>query len=303
MVLGGLTNGFESVLRQTLEGKGIDFKTVLFDMGVGAATGGLFHGAGKLFEKASPFVKNAFNKVSSELSENARIAKIALNNMQKGPRSVVLGSNLGNVDEAIGRFTKEFKNVKNEIKSGADGVDKAKIVLGKEDLDLLRKEWNVPETDTIAVGKTNISGLEDVTFKGGSPEVRKEAGLPTLDDIAPNREFKAPYDYIKNPKLAQFTRHAEEGVLNEFNDAIRKAGINSEDVTGNLYIHQSNPRGVCNKCSKGLINIFPKEKCGIFYQASKKYPNLNIIVTSEVDDSVKVNGLTSFILKNGKIIK
>ena len=116
MVLGGLTNGFESVLRQTLEGKGIDFKTVLFDMGVGAATGGLFHGAGKLFEKASPFVKNAFNKVSSELSENTRIAKIALSNMQKGPRSVVLGSNLGNVDETIGRFTKEFKNVKNEIK-------------------------------------------------------------------------------------------------------------------------------------------------------------------------------------------
>ncbi|WP_297429664.1 hypothetical protein [Clostridium sp.] len=63
MVLGGVTNRFESALRQTLEGKGIDFKTVLFDMGIGAVTGGLFHGAGKLFKKASPFVKNTFSKI------------------------------------------------------------------------------------------------------------------------------------------------------------------------------------------------------------------------------------------------
>ncbi|OOM82381.1 hypothetical protein CLPUN_02590 [Clostridium puniceum] len=194
MLLGGVTNEFESILRQTLNGESINWGTVLFDSGIGAATGGLFQGAGKLFEKASPFAKKAFNKISSEISENT---KIALSNMQKGPRPVVLGSNLGNADEALGRLAKEFKKVKNEIKSGTEGAGKAKIELGKEDLDLLRKEWNVPETDTIAVGKTDISKLDDVTFKGGSPEVRKEAGLPTLDDIAPKREFKAPYYYIK----------------------------------------------------------------------------------------------------------
>ena len=115
MLLGGVTNGAESILRQTLNGESINWGTVLFDVGIGAATGGAFHGAGKLFEKASPFAKKAFNKISSEISENTRIAKIALNNMEKGPKSVVLGSNLGNVDEALGRFTKEFKKVKNEI--------------------------------------------------------------------------------------------------------------------------------------------------------------------------------------------
>lgn len=132
--------------------------------------------------------------------------------------------------------------------------------------------------------------------------MRKEAGLKTLDEIAPDREFKAPYDYNKFPRLAQFIRYAEEWVLNEFNDEIKKKGIDPKDVKGNLYIHQSNPRGVCNKCSKGLIKKFPKEQCGIFYQASKKYLNLTIIVTSEVDESVKTNGLISFKLKDGKII-
>ncbi|MCB2343362.1 hypothetical protein [Clostridium estertheticum] len=115
MALGGLTNGIESVIRQTLEGKGINFKTLMLDAGIGALTAGAFHGAGKLFQKASPFVKKTFNKVSSNISENMKAAKIALSNMEKGPKSVVLGSNLGNVDEALGRFTKEFKKVKSII--------------------------------------------------------------------------------------------------------------------------------------------------------------------------------------------
>ncbi|WP_162523161.1 hypothetical protein [Clostridium estertheticum] len=57
MIIGGLTNGVESLVIQTLEGKGINFKTLLLDSGIGAATAGVFHGAGKLFQKASPFLK------------------------------------------------------------------------------------------------------------------------------------------------------------------------------------------------------------------------------------------------------
>lgn len=194
-----------------------------------------------------------------------------------------------------------WKNV-DSLVHGVQVGGKAEIRIGKKDLDVLRKKWHVPETNTVAVGKTDIPELKNFTFEGGSPEVRKEAGLPTLDEIFPNREFKAPYDYNANPRLAQFTRHAEEGVLNEFDEAIKRANIKPKDVSGTLYVHQSNPRGVCNKCTKGLIKSFPEDKCGIFYQASKKYPNLTIVVTSEVDTSVKVNGLTSFILKDGKII-
>ncbi|WP_326497918.1 YwqJ-related putative deaminase [Clostridium sp. ZS2-4] len=115
MLLGGVTNGAESILRQILEGKGINFKTVLTDFGIGAGTAAAFHGAEKLIKKAAPFVKKAFNKISAEISENIRIAKIALNNMKKGPKPAVLGSNLGNGYEALGRFKKEVKKVKKVI--------------------------------------------------------------------------------------------------------------------------------------------------------------------------------------------
>ncbi|MBU3202453.1 hypothetical protein LL037_14795 [Clostridium estertheticum] len=123
MIIGGLTNGVESLVRQTLEGKGINFKTLLLDAGIGAATAGVFHGAGKLFQKASPFVKKAFTKIASNISEYTRIAKIALKNMEKGPKSVVLGSNFGNVDEALGRFTKEFKKVKSGGRAELDLIN------------------------------------------------------------------------------------------------------------------------------------------------------------------------------------
>ncbi|MCY6354740.1 hypothetical protein [Clostridium sp. ZS2-4] len=126
MLLGGITNGFESILRQKLEGKGINFKTVLTDFGIGAGTAAAFHGAEKLIKKAAPFVKKAFNKISAEISENIRIAKIALNNMKKGPKPAVLGSNLGNGYEALGRLKKEFEKVKNGIGSSVD--DTAEVI-------------------------------------------------------------------------------------------------------------------------------------------------------------------------------
>ncbi len=50
----------------------------------------------------------------------------------------------------------------------------SKIQLGKEDLDALRKKWNVPETNTIAVGKTYVKGLRDLAFEGGSQKLEKK---------------------------------------------------------------------------------------------------------------------------------
>ncbi|MFP7691689.1 ribonuclease YeeF family protein [Bacillus subtilis] len=192
------------------------------------------------------------------------------------------------------KAVKDLGIVKMASNSKATGK-RNNIDIGKTDLDELRKKWNVPETETIAVGKTDIKGLEGLTFKGGSPKVRKEAGLPDLDEVMPNRNIKAPGN---NPL---FTRHAEEGVLNEFDSAVIKAGIKPEDVTGTLRLHQSNPSGVCRKCYQGLAN--DKVPPGVLKQLSLKYPNLKIEVTSEVDESIKVTGRLNLMIRNGKYIE
>lgn len=75
-----------------------------------------------------------------------------------------------------------------------------------------------------------ISSLEQLFSprKGGSPKVRKEAGLPDLDEVMPDRE-------IKSPRLnARFTRHAEEDVANKFVEAVNKLSLDSEEVSGIL---------------------------------------------------------------------
>ncbi|WP_428830654.1 ribonuclease YeeF family protein [Bacillus altitudinis] len=171
--------------------------------------------------------------------------------------------------------------------------------IGKTDLDRLRKKWNVPETQTVAVGKTDVRGLERSVFEGGSPKVRKEGGLPSLDEVYPDRKIKAPYKRSVRGH-AQFMDHAEEGVIAEFEDAVKKAGLKPEEIKGILNIHQSNPNGVCNKCTKGLFDQVPSEERGIFKQLTDHYPELKIKVTSERDPSVPYPRDTlSFDVKNG----
>ncbi|MBU3202423.1 YwqJ-related putative deaminase [Clostridium estertheticum] len=113
--IGGVTGGVESIIRQTLDGKGINPITVLKDAGKGILTLGLFHGAGKLFQKASPFIKESFSKISSKISENTRIAKIALNNMDM-PKGVKLACGLGGGDSKVAKeFVKQFKKANTEV--------------------------------------------------------------------------------------------------------------------------------------------------------------------------------------------
>lgn len=176
------------------------------------------------------------------------------------------------------------------IEGGSDAFQ-----IGKTDLDALRNKLGVPETDTIAVGKTDVKGLEGVTFEGQSPKVRSEAGLPDLDEIWAGRNIKSPGN---NPL---FTRHAEEVLANDFDRAVIEAGINPQDVSGVLKIHQSNPTGVCRKCIQGLANdnVSP----GVLKQLSLKYPNLRIEVTSEILPDVKVTGKSNFVIQNGQYVE
>ena len=89
-----------------------------------------------------------------------------------------------------------------------EGLTSAELA-GVEKADALRHKLGVPETDTIAVGKTDVKGMEGVTFEGQSPKVRSEAGLPDLDEIWVERNIKSPGN---NPL---FTRHAEEALAND----------------------------------------------------------------------------------------
>nr|WP_246369419.1 hypothetical protein [Listeria rustica] len=250
--------------------------------------------------------KNQIRNGASKLGKVADVGETTAKNFFQ-PR--VVASPFGTTQVVMGgaENTHRFENMAKGLFGGSDEVVESigkhtdDIKVGSEDLSALRDKWKVPETDTIAAGKTDVKGLEDMVFEGGSPKVRKQAGLPDLDEIMPDRAIKAPYD-SSNSRLVQFTKHAEEGVLNEFDIAVQKLGVKPEEVEGVLKIHQSNPNGVCNKCTKGLINTFPENESGIFYQFSAKYPNVTVIVTSEIDETIKARDILEFTLKDGKML-
>ena len=168
------------------------------------------------------------------------------------------------------------------------------VKVGSQDIQELRDKYDIPETNTVAVGKTEIPGLEDITFEGGSPKVRQQLGMLDLDTEMPGRSIKAPSN---NPL---FTRHAEEVVANKSDTAVQESGIPAEDVSGTLSIHRSNPSGVCKKCIHGLNNNSVQP--GVLKQLSLKYPNLIIKVTSELNADVKVTGRSELIIKNGEYV-
>ena len=230
-------------------------------------------------------------------------AKRYLDFLENGSREGLTSAELAGVEKADALLVSQkvgyedvwdLRNAGDVLESGSKGGTDA-LQIGKTDLDALRHKLGVPETDTIAVGKTDVKGMEGVTFEGQSPKVRSEAGLPDLDEIWAERNIKSP----GNNSL--FTRHAEEALANDFDRAVIKAGINPQDVSGVLKIHQSNPTGVCRKCIQGLANdnVSP----GVLKQLSLKYPNLRIEVTSEILPDVKVIGKSNFVIQNGQYVE
>lgn len=89
-------------------------------------------------------------------------------------------------------------------------------------------------------------------------------------------------------------------MIADFEHALNNRGLKPEKVSGTLYIHQSNKNGVCSMCTHGLYK--ESNVKGIFKQLTEKYPNLNIVVTSDTRGG-KANGRGSLIfkVKNGKV--
>jgi len=125
MVMGGTFNVTYDYLRDGLDGKIPNAQEVLNSYKDGALFSGFLHVGVAGITEASPFVKNAVSKISSEMSENMRIAKIALDNIKNGPKSVKVGSTFANVEDDARKLFEEFKKVKNAEKTYRQRIDEA----------------------------------------------------------------------------------------------------------------------------------------------------------------------------------
>ncbi|MPQ31923.1 hypothetical protein E4V42_10825 [Clostridium estertheticum] len=183
--LGGVTGGVESLIRQTLDGKGINPITVIKDAGKGILTLGLLHGAGKLIKGASPFIKNTINKIISkndsailniakkidnvlapvrvaQLSTGEKVllkmegkntAQDAMSKMIGKANNNILLKDVSSVLSTSNKFTKPMvKELEQGVKNKKIVVSEIDDIVGKYKLDVL--DANEKATTTVIVDKT-----------------------------------------------------------------------------------------------------------------------------------------------------
>jgi RHS repeat-associated protein len=163
---------------------------------------------------------------------------------------------------------------------------------GAAELQALRQRLGAgADQQTLAVGRTNVPGLQSQSFEGASTSIRTQAGQAPLPA---NRPIQSP-----NPH-PRFSGHTEEVLANDFAAAVERANIPAASVQGDLYVHISNPAGVCNICAQGLRpgSTVP---AGVVRQLSERYPNLTIRITAEGGPARP--GMQEFIIRNGRVVE
>ena len=202
-----------------------------------------------------------------------------------------------------------YSSTKMKAKSCTGKTDDDCLVSDK-DIEDLRKKYNNPlnsdgtPKNTVAVGRCNIPKLEEFTFEGAAPQVIKRANelraktdpkFKKLDELYPDRTIKSEY------KSPFFTRHAEEMVMADFEHKLKEFGY-TDKIEGDLYIIQSNPRGVCPQCTALMYGEVKSGNTGIFVQFMRKYPNIRVHVsTYKGGGGTKGSGTLSFDIEKGEI--
>ncbi len=207
---------------------------------------------------------------------------------------------LWNMDRDGAQFAKNLENFSTRTQeqpiSLQDPQQRAQFL--QEQLQQVREDTGIPkqrvrgedgkfkwEGGTVAVGATDIPGLQDQVFRGGS----KEAGGPA------NKTFESPQDFgaTKN--------HAEQNLGGQLDaklqELIAQGKITPADLEGkSVFVHVD--QEVCSVCRQGLsptksgTTVDP----GVLSQMSQKYPGLTFEITNSNTGEV----LT---VKGGKIIQ
>jgi hypothetical protein len=174
------------------------------------------------------------------------------------------------------------------VRPPAEGI--AELNVGPSHVEQFRARIGVPAIHTVAVGRTNVPGLEGILFEGASPEVWKKARLSP----APPGKYESP------SALPRDRGHAETEIFNKFKRAVEERGLQPSQLEGSLVIHVSNPSGVCPPCRWGLNN--PNAPAGVIKQFSMDFPKLNIEFSVATEPGTKVIGPSRFSVRNGSYV-
>jgi hypothetical protein len=139
------------------------------------------------------------------------------------------------------------------------------LLVGRALIAQVRSDYGLPAgANTLAVGWTNVEGLEARRFVGASRALRARAAVPH------------PTPHLQAPRCNHlFLDHAEQDVGNAFLDALGQARAEVRDGDW-LRIFVSHGSGPCGACSQGLGDR--QVEPGVLGQLSQRHAGLTITV-------------------------
>ncbi len=235
MVIGGTFNVAYDYLGDALDGRIPNAQEVLESYRDGALFSGYLHTGSEVLSEASPFIKNAVNKVSGKIPDNAKALKYAWDNFEV-PKGVKLGSNFGNMDfDGIKSFADKYEEGLNKIKNGNDGA--ADAVNERLDSDLLDSNGKFKDADLQSKYDTYCEMKNKAGKKHRDPLDWKEAS----ERWAELREQGKVFADEKFNKFAQKYENAQPEITIVTNEGegtkIRVDGI-ATDEEGNIIIQE-----------------------------------------------------------------
>ena len=237
MLIGGVTNSFESIVRQKLNGEDINWWTVAQDAGIGVVTAGMFHGLGKGLKDASKYVKNAINKVLSKnesaLMNIARkiddlLSPVVLVETSTGQKLLMKADGKTAVQDKISKIVGDAND---SIKNAAKGVSKANERLSSLTKEQLKgKPKNSPNPDKWFKKNGNIS-IDDegvwtyhdwegnsVSYPDGYPDFKSAGMVKQEVNIGPfegyNKDFPRADELAPNGAISENStwHHHQDGI-------------------------------------------------------------------------------------------
>lgn len=241
-------------------------------------------------------------KTLTEAADATKPLTTAVDGVQAAETGGTVAGDVGRTEQAA-HGAGEAANVApkaTEAVDGARGVDRASEAGRAEepttaDLDAYRARLGGPQGNTIAVGRTDVPGLESEIFEGASPEVRKAANLRDLNEVAPDRPIRSPQT------SALYTRHAEEDLANNFVSKVEDAGLKPSDLDGKtLNIRISHASGVCRPSCMSGLGQGSTAAAGVIKQLSQMYPGLTVRIAAEGGNAYGRRAIVEIL--NGRII-
>ncbi|WP_207652032.1 HNH endonuclease, partial [Clostridium beijerinckii] len=197
MAFGGINGMADSVLNQAIDGK-FSLKQTLLDGLIGAATGGLLHGAGKLISKVSPFVSKSIGNVLGKISGEAKS---------------ILGKISGKADDILGAFSKTSKELFNKV---ANKVDDVATSIKNSAQDLVDRAANKFNEVTTQIDNKIQDALHSVASKADDGlNVLNQARYNVRKAIGLEEEYAVPGGgYVNNaPEETSFFKDKVSNII------------------------------------------------------------------------------------------